>query len=62
MAQKKRNDQYIFPIIYNGLPEKNIINIKEIFGPILSIISFENENDAVRIANNTNYGLSTVIC
>lgn len=61
-SRKKRNDQYIFPIIYNGLPEKNIINIKEIFGPILSIISFENENDAVRIANDTNYGLSTVIC
>ena len=31
---------------------------EEIFGPVLSIIGYEDEDDAVRIANDTPYGLS----
>ena len=31
---------------------------EEIFGPVLAIIPYENEDDAVRIANDTPYGLS----
>lgn len=31
---------------------------QEIFGPVLSIIGYEDEEDAIRIANDTNYGLS----
>src|SRR5438094_9861604 len=31
---------------------------EEIFGPVLSIISYEDDEDAVRIANDTPYGLS----
>jgi len=58
----KKKNNYIFPIVYDNLPLNNIINQEEIFGPILSIITFENENEAINIANNTNYGLSAVIC
>jgi len=35
-----------------------IIAREEIFGPVLSIIPYEDEDDAVRIANDTPYGLS----
>ena len=31
---------------------------KEVFGPVLSILPFEDEDEAVRIANNTIYGLA----
>jgi aldehyde dehydrogenase (NAD+) len=31
---------------------------EEIFGPVLSILAYENEEDAIRIANDTVYGLS----
>jgi aldehyde dehydrogenase (NAD+) len=31
---------------------------EEIFGPVLSILPYDNEDDAVRIANDTPYGLS----
>ena len=34
----------------------------EIFGPILTINSFNNYSDAVNISNKTSYGLSAVIC
>jgi aldehyde dehydrogenase (NAD+) len=34
---------------------------EEIFGPVLSVISYENEEDAVRIANDTEYGLHAFV-
>ena len=34
---------------------------EEIFGPVLSIISYEDEEDAIRIANDTVYGLTSSI-
>lgn len=61
-SKEIRKDQYILPVVYYGLPEKNIINTKEIFGPILSILTFESDQEAIRLANDTNYGLSSIIC
>ena len=34
---------------------------EEIFGPVVTIIPYEDEEDAVRIANDTDYGLSAVV-
>ena len=34
---------------------------EEVFGPVLTIIPFENEDEAVRIANDTPYGLAAYI-
>jgi acyl-CoA reductase-like NAD-dependent aldehyde dehydrogenase len=34
---------------------------EEIFGPVLSVISFRDEEDAVRIANSTIYGLTAIL-
>jgi len=34
---------------------------KEIFGPVLSIISFETEGEAIEITNNTEYGLGNYL-
>ena len=59
---KIRKDNYIFPIIYEDLPRNNIINQVEIFGPILSILSFNKDSQAIELANNTDYGLSAIIC
>src|SRR5207237_1007036 len=35
---------------------------EEIFGPVVSVIPFEDEGDAVRIANESRYGLMATIC
>ena len=59
---KIRNDNYIFPIIYEDLPRNNIINHTELFAPILSILSFLKDDEAIEIANDTNYGLSAIVC
>ena len=34
---------------------------EEIFGPVLSVISYDNEEDAIEIANDTDYGLAAYV-
>ena len=58
---KTNKSRFIEPIVYYDLPVSCELNSKEIFGPILSVIRYENYNNAVKMINNTNYGLSCVI-
>ncbi|KHK89006.1 carnitine dehydratase [Novosphingobium malaysiense] len=50
--------QFIEPTILINVHNDMTIAREEIFGPVLSVIPFEDEADAVRIANDTNYGLA----
>jgi acyl-CoA reductase-like NAD-dependent aldehyde dehydrogenase len=52
---------YVNPVIFDRVHPKARIAQEEIFGPVLSVIEFENENEAVQIANQTRYGLVTAI-
>ena len=45
------------PTILSGVTEGTRILSEEIFGPVAPIITFSTEDDAVRLANNTEYGL-----
>jgi betaine-aldehyde dehydrogenase len=49
---------YVAPTVFGRVDPKSAIAREEIFGPVLSIISYRDEDDAVRIANDTPYGLS----
>jgi aldehyde dehydrogenase (NAD+) len=49
---------YVRPTIFAGVRNDMTIAREEIFGPVLSIIGYKDEEDAVRIANDTRYGLS----
>ena len=46
------------PTVFSDVRNNMVIAREEIFGPVLAIIPYENEDDAVRIANDTPYGLS----
>ena len=49
---------FVEPTIFTGVrPEMRITN-EEVFGPVLSIIPFDDEDEAVLIANGTVYGLA----
>jgi aldehyde dehydrogenase (NAD+) len=49
---------FIEPTIFTGVrPDMRVAN-EEIFGPVLSVIPFDDEEEAVRIANRTIYGLA----
>ncbi len=49
---------YAKPTVFANVSNDMTIAREEIFGPVLSIIPYEDEDDAVRIANDTLYGLS----
>lgn len=48
---------YLEPTIFSDVKNDMTIAQKEIFGPVLSVISFETEEEAIEIANDTIYGL-----
>ena len=52
---------YVKPTVFADVVPGMTIEREEIFGPVLSIIPFDTEEDAVRIANDTPYGLSNYV-
>jgi aldehyde dehydrogenase (NAD+) len=53
-----RKGYFVKPTVFANVRNDMTIARNEIFGPVLSIISYEDENDAVRIANDSPYGLA----
>ncbi|HSE36585.1 MAG TPA: aldehyde dehydrogenase family protein [Blastocatellia bacterium] len=49
---------FVRPTVFANVRNDMTIAREEIFGPVLSIIPYENEDDAVKIANDTVYGLA----
>jgi aldehyde dehydrogenase (NAD+) len=49
---------FIDPTLVVGLDNSSRVAREEIFGPVLTVIAYESESDAVRIANDSPYGLS----
>ncbi|OUR92132.1 aldehyde dehydrogenase family protein [Gammaproteobacteria bacterium 42_54_T18] len=49
---------FVQPTIFANVTNDMTIAREEIFGPVLSILAYDSEDDAVRIANDTPYGLS----
>jgi len=52
---------YVAPTLFTDADNSMRIAREEIFGPVLTTICFETEEDAIRIANDTQYGLSGYI-
>ena len=52
---------YVKPTIFADVTPHMRIAREEIFGPVLSIMSYESEGDAVALANNTEYGLAAYV-
>ena len=55
------NGYFIEPTIWTGLPESSPILREEIFGPCCHITPFDTEDEAIALANDTDYGLSATI-
>lgn len=52
---------YVAPTIFDNVTNEMIIASEEIFGPVLSIITFDTQEEAIRIANDTSYGLAAAV-
>lgn len=55
------NGYFIEPTVIDGLPYTCRTNREEIFGPVVTLIPFENEIDVVEMANSTDYGLAASV-
>ncbi len=60
-ARDKAGTQFFEPTIVTGVTEDMEIAKEEIFGPVASLIRFQTEADAIRIANATPYGLAAYL-
>ena len=54
----KTHGYFVRPTVFGDVRNEMTIAREEIFGPVLSILPYRDEDDAVRIANDTVYGLS----
>jgi acyl-CoA reductase-like NAD-dependent aldehyde dehydrogenase len=52
---------YVQPTVFGNVDNDSTIGREEIFGPVLSVIAADDEQDAVRIANDTIYGLNASV-
>lgn len=55
------NGAFIRPTIFANVDPDSTIAQEEIFGPVLSVIDYTDDDDAVRIANGTSYGLTAAV-
>ena len=52
---------FIEPTIWTGLPESSRCIREEVFGPVCHVAPFDSEEEAVRLANDSQYGLAAAV-
>ena len=55
------HDLYFEPTVLSGVTPENPAFNEEIFGPVAVVVPFDTDEEAIALANNTEYGLSTAI-
>jgi aminomuconate-semialdehyde/2-hydroxymuconate-6-semialdehyde dehydrogenase len=58
---ENENGFFIAPTVLENLPNNCKTNQEEIFGPVVSLMSFDNEEEVIHLANENQYGLSATI-
>jgi acyl-CoA reductase-like NAD-dependent aldehyde dehydrogenase len=53
--------QFVAPTIFTGVRNDMCIAQQEVFGPVLSVIPFRDEEEAIRLANDVDYGLAAAV-
>lgn len=52
---------YVAPTVLGRIAPDNPAAVREIFGPVLSVLSFRDEEEAIRISNRSEYGLTAAV-
>lgn len=58
-VREETGGYYIEPTVFDRVQNTHTLAREEVFGPVLGVISFEDEDEAVRLANDTVYGLAS---
>ena len=61
LPERVRNGAFLEPTILTGLPANCRVQQQEIFGPVVTITPFDDEDEVVALANDTRYGLSATV-
>ncbi|MEB3370909.1 aldehyde dehydrogenase [Saccharopolyspora mangrovi] len=56
-----RRDCFVEPTVFADVPPGSRIEREEIFGPVLCVTAFDDETDAIRLANDSRYGLAASV-
>lgn len=58
---RETSGYFIQPAVFNNAKNTMRVAQEEIFGPVLSVLSFKTEKEAIQIANDVNYGLAATV-
>lgn len=61
MSEDLTGGAWVQPTIWTGLPETSSVVREEIFGPCCHIQPFDTEDEAIAMANDTDYGLAAAV-
>ena len=61
LPERLQNGFYLEPTIYSQVNNTMRVCREEIFGPVVVVVPFDTEEDAIRIANDTEYGLNGMV-
>lgn len=60
--EELKDGYYVKPTIFENVPKNAVIAREEIFGPVLALFKVKDYEEAVEVANDTEFGLSAAIC
>jgi aldehyde dehydrogenase (NAD+) len=60
-AEEFERGYFVSPTVFDGVGSKMRIAQEEIFGPVLTVLPFSDEDEAAEIANDSSYGLAAGI-
>lgn len=60
-SEWNENSMFIKPIVLTNVSEDMLVMQEETFGPVLPILTVESEEEAIRVANHSNYGLNASV-
>ena len=60
-ALEETGGNFVNPTVFSNVSNSMAIAREEIFGPVLSVIAFDSQDEAIQLANDTLYGLSSAV-
>lgn len=60
-AREESGGYYVAPTVFDGVRQDMRVANEEIFGPVLGVLEFSDEAEALRVANSTRYGLAAAV-
>lgn len=61
-ADPERGGLFVQPTVVTGVTADNTVVREEVFGPVLAAYTFQTEEEALELANDTPYGLAGAVC